>query len=87
MRRVLLATCVAGSMLLAGCRDVTEPTPPGNPSLARAPGAGQSGQYIVVFNDDVGNVPGLAQALAKAHGGRLQFTYQRALKGFAGELP
>jgi len=87
MRRVLLATCVAGTVLLAGCRDVTEPNPPGDPSLARAPGAGQSGQYIVVFNDDVGDVPGLAQALANAHGGRLQFTYQRALKGFAGELP
>jgi len=88
MRRVLLASGVAVSVLLVGCRDATEPTlPPGAPDLARSGGAGQTGRYIVVFNDDVGDVPGLAQALANAHGGRLQFTYQRALKGFAGELP
>ena len=87
MKRVLFPALVGISVLLAGCRDATEPTLPDGPDFARAPGAGQSGQYIVVFNDDVADVPGLAQALANAHGGRLQFTYQRARRGFAGELP
>ncbi len=43
-------------------------------------------QYIVVLDDQqvaAPEVPGLAQALAGQHGGRVRFVYQHALRGFA----
>ncbi len=46
------------------------------------------GQYIVVFKDEVGNIPQLVQSLIGAHGGNLLHTYEHALKGFAvADLP
>lgn len=44
-------------------------------------------QYIVVFKDAVRDVPGLADRLAKEHGGMPLFVYEHALKGFAVALP
>ena len=44
------------------------------------------GQYVVVFNDDVVDPPGLANALVRAHGGSLLFTYRHTIKGFAARL-
>ena len=47
-------------------------------------------QYIVVMDDQqvrAAEVPGLAQALARQHGGRVLFVYQHALRGFALEIP
>ena len=46
------------------------------------------GQYIIVFEDDVtrADVRGLARQLAAANQGRVQRTFQRALKGFSVEL-
>lgn len=43
-------------------------------------------EYIVVFNDDVGDVTGRANALLKANGGNLHFTYSSALKGFSAHM-
>ncbi|MBA2708180.1 MAG: S8 family serine peptidase [Gemmatimonadaceae bacterium] len=43
-------------------------------------------QYIVVFNQDVDDVPGTAQSLADAHGAELRFTYKSAIKGFSGKM-
>ncbi|HEV3050052.1 MAG TPA: S8 family peptidase [Longimicrobium sp.] len=43
-------------------------------------------QYVVVFKDEVRDVPGLARQLAAAHGGTLRYTYQHAIKGFAAAL-
>lgn len=45
------------------------------------------GQYIVVFNSDVDDVPGLAKGLVKVHGGSLGRTYTGALHGFVASLP
>jgi subtilisin family serine protease len=45
------------------------------------------GQYIVVFEDDVTNPRGLANALARAHGFAPRHVYEVALKGFAARLP
>src|SRR4028119_1217584 len=44
--------------------------------------------YIVVFKDSVpqGRVNAFAAQLARAHGGKLGFTYQYALRGFSVEL-
>jgi subtilisin family serine protease len=42
--------------------------------------------YIVTFNDDVVDVPGLARQLAATHGSTPIFTYTRALRGFAAPL-
>jgi subtilisin family serine protease len=44
-------------------------------------------QYIVVFKDTVPDVPGLADRLAKDHGGMPLFVYEHALRGFAVALP
>lgn len=41
------------------------------------------GQYIVVFNDRVADVPGLARSLAARQGGEAFFIYEHAVKGFA----
>ncbi|HEX8131550.1 MAG TPA: S8 family peptidase [Pyrinomonadaceae bacterium] len=45
-------------------------------------------QYIVVFNNSVAasNVEALAEALTRAHGGTLGFTYKHALRGFSAQL-
>ena len=40
-------------------------------------------QFIVVFNDRVSDVPGLARSLAARQGGEAFFTYEHAIKGFA----
>ena len=45
------------------------------------------GQYIIVFKDEVKDVPGLAKGLNTAHGGSLRHVYTNALKGFAARLP
>ncbi len=45
------------------------------------------GRYIVVFNDNVRDVPGLARGLANRHGAEPIFVYEHALKGFAVALP
>lgn len=44
------------------------------------------GQYIVVFNDDVRDPPGLARQLVIAHAGSLLFSYSGVLNGFAAKL-
>lgn len=48
-----------------------------------------AGQYIVVFKDNIARarIAPTAHALASLHGGRIMFTYEVALKGFAVELP
>ncbi len=45
------------------------------------------GQYIVVFEDDVADPRGLANALARRNGFAIQHVYEFALKGFAGNMP
>jgi len=90
--RVALPTAVGLALTLGACQDVAAPTS----SSLRAPSAsthdsyskGRSidNEYIVVFNDDVDDVSGRANALLKAHGGELHTSYESALRGFSAHL-
>src|SRR5215217_6346780 len=87
MRRLAALATVA--LVLAACADPTSSRsrPRQSPKLRVAPpGQGVPGEYIVVLTDDVADVPGLAQRLANAHGGRLGFVYSDVLKGFSVHL-
>jgi subtilisin family serine protease len=82
-----LALLPTAALALAACQDPAAPVPvPVEPSLEAQGAQGIPDQYIVVFRDDVGDVPGLARALAVAHRGSLRFTYRAALKGFSARL-
>ena len=83
------------ALTLSACQDAVAPTPQTavpTPQSNVATGRDDAsepiaGKYIVVFKDGVRDVPGLARALAQANGGTVRFTYQRALRGFAADLP
>jgi len=92
--RSLSLALVSTLALAAGCSD--EPTAPlpttlqptDAPLLSAAPaGRPIPDRYIVVFNNDVSDAPGLARRLVQANGGTLHYTYGRAVKGFAATLP
>lgn len=93
MRRNFLVALPA--IALSACQDAVAPTPqPAVPapqlSIANSTDDASepiAGKYIVVFNDRVQDVPGLARGLTAANNGTLRFTYQRALRGFAADLP
>ena len=72
------------------CQDslVTGPTV-STPELSVAAQSGRQvvGQYIVVFNDDVTDPPGLARQLVAGQGGTLGRTWSTAIKGFSATLP
>ena len=79
-----LATLAAVALSVTACQDARSPNAPvADPDLARA--SAQSGKYIVVFRDDVRDVPGLARTLTAQHGGRPTFTYDATIRGFATE--
>ena len=90
-----ISLVVLAAIALSACQDAVAPTPQHAapaPQLSIAStdddvSESIAGKYIVVFNDRVQDVPGLARGLTAAHGGSLRFTYQRALHGFAADLP
>jgi subtilisin family serine protease len=45
------------------------------------------GEYVVVFEDGIRDVPGAATELVQRHGGRKHRVYEHALKGFSVTLP
>ncbi|MEO5824882.1 MAG: S8 family serine peptidase [Gemmatimonadales bacterium] len=85
---------VIAAFALTACGDVPAPTVPApldgaSPSFSAQSGdAGRAipGQYIVMFNNGVTDVPGLARQLAATHGGKIGFTYETAIKGFSVQL-
>ena len=80
-----LATLTTVALVLTACQDARTPLAPASgPELAVA-SPEQAGKYIVVFRDDVRDVPGLARVLTAQHGGRPTFTYERTIRGFAAE--
>ena len=80
------------SAALSACADV--PSAP-DAAVAGAPAAQQGARvgtaipdrYVVVFDDEVRDAPGLARQLAASHGATVHHTYQHAIKGFAATLP
>ena len=78
---------LAGALALAACGDSSAPAGPDGLSSAQSAAPGADDRYIVVFRDDVADVPGLARRLTAEGGGTLHFTYERALLGFAASLP
>jgi subtilisin family serine protease len=67
---------------------VAPATPPAPAAKLRKSADAIPDRYIVVFNESVAasKVRGLADALARAHGGTVGFTYRSALRGFSVEL-
>ena len=45
------------------------------------------GQYIVVLEDFITDIPGAVQALSRVHGGEVGYIYDTALRGFSIRLP
>lgn len=87
----LTASC-ALALTLTACQDTASPEARVHPPSDRPSRDAQSSnaripdEYIVVFNDDVADVSGRANALLKAQGGSLHFTYSTALKGFSAHM-
>jgi subtilisin family serine protease len=85
------------AVVMAACAEPTSipsPAAPVSPTeeapLAAREQAGGGGpirdQYIVVFNDDVPDAPGLARLLSAERGGTVMYTYTGVLKGFAARM-
>ncbi len=90
MRLRHLTPLFVGALILSACSDTTPPTALDSESAmfsASNAGGVQRNDYIIVFRDDVRDVPGLARALLSQNGGTLGFTYTTALKGFSATLP
>jgi len=80
------AVLVVAALVLAACRDASNPAEPQSGAPERTAKV-VAGQYIVVFQDAVADPAGLARSLVRAHGGSLLHTYGSALRGFAAQLP
>ena len=83
------------ALLMAACAEPTSVPSPAAPisPTDEAPvyARGEAGgpipdQYIVVFDDDVADVPGLARQLNAAGRGTMLYTYTGVLKGFAARM-
>ena len=91
-RRFLLTAFAVPALTLAGCTDEAPTAPASTPPQAAqqargAPGKTIPDRWIVVFDQDVADAPGLARRLTEAHGGTLHHSYRHAIKGFAATLP
>jgi serine protease len=73
-------------ILAAACQAGDVPVSPRSLTSDAAAAIQVDGGYIVTFDDSVRDAPGLARALAGAHGAAPRFTYRHALKGFAAPL-
>ncbi|CAN5896243.1 hypothetical protein BH23GEM9_BH23GEM9_34330 [soil metagenome] len=91
MRIMHAVLAIGGVALLAACADSNTPLDLGTEAAVSASGGdgggAPAGDYIVVFNDGVSNVRGMAESLSAAHGGELGFVYEYALRGFSVRLP
>jgi subtilisin family serine protease len=93
-RFVWPAIAAVSVLTLSACRD--DATAPSSNLAASsiAPSFAQSSsnskripdEYIVVFNNSVGDVKGRANALINAQGGKLHATYETALRGFSAHM-
>jgi subtilisin family serine protease len=90
MKRGFLSLAIFG--LLAAAPAQAQKGPPVDMGMADemrpvAPSGAVPGQYIIVLNEDVTNVRGVAAEMARDHGLGIQFIYTNALRGFAAQVP
>jgi subtilisin family serine protease len=82
---------VVAALVLAAtaCQDATSPRPIASPPEGINRTQSSAGNdYIIVFRSDEADPAGLANALVRTHGGKLQHVYRSAIKGFAAtDLP
>jgi len=80
------------ALAVAACQDSPNPVSPNvqfvNSPLAAAKSADViPGEYIVVFKNEVIDPSGVAEKLIEKFGAKKRYSYSRALKGFAAQLP
>lgn len=88
VRASMLVSCFAA---LSACSDSVAPvTSDAGPVMTAAVSQGQNrridDEYIVVLDQSSNDVTGRANALLKAHGGKLNRTYSHALHGFSAHM-
>ena len=88
-----LAVALSALFLAACAEPPSTPSPTPMDAVDEAPQLLQGGndgpipgQYIVVFNDNVPDAPGLSARLANDHGATTLYTYTGVLKGFAARM-
>jgi subtilisin family serine protease len=92
-RRLVFLLSLTGVLAVFACQDAGTPTSTSDGPAFAAGGVPAEaaevipGRYIVVFNKDVTDAPGLARRLVAQHGGAIGFVYEHALKGFSASLP
>jgi PKD repeat protein len=90
MKRAGAAFVLASAVMFGACdtREQAPLAPDADVAASVTPGVGDSipGEWIVVFNQTA-NAPGLRQVIAQTLGAQIQYTYDVALKGFAGKIP
>ena len=79
---------LAAAVFATACSDTSTPSAPVAPEVTVAPAFGEviPGQYIVVFNDGVSDVRGVARTKSLLLGATVRHTYTSALRGFAGTM-
>ncbi len=72
-----------------GCmrETTTEPSPTTEQSTVNALGKVVPGQYIIVFKDNVANIPAVANQMARAHGLGVLHVYEHSIRGYAATVP
>jgi subtilisin family serine protease len=93
MRQAIVRLSLIGAfpLLVSACQDTNAPTQQVNKTAGAALVVAGSGmvvpnRYIVVFKPRVTSAAGVADQMVTQHQGRLLYTYEHALKGFAAEL-
>ena len=76
---------------LGACADslaprAAETAPEAAVAFSQGSNAPIADEYIVVFKDDVSDVPGKARSLLRGNNAALRHTYDRALKGFSAHM-
>ncbi len=87
-----VAACEQSTLEPEGHQQVTEPQLMAPPALAVAVSQANTGgliegHWIVVFDRNVPDAPGLARRLSAQYGSAPSFVYQTALRGFSAPLP
>ena len=84
-----IAIVGALGLAMSACKDVAVPVagvPDAEPAQSQFVSSGIPDQYIVVFNENVSDAPGRANALAKAHGAKVGHAYGTLVKGFSATM-